>query len=258
VISDRDRPAEGRIFVNVEIKNQSSTMETLAHDSRDDKKTAHIATRKSRHPLEPIETISEIWFGLVMVLTFTCSISVNSAGREEVRTLLIGALGCNLAWGIIDGFMHLVGCFVERDTAIAKLRAVRHNSDLGAVHRVIADALPPVLASVLSPVEFEVMRQKLNQLPPPPRRSTLAAKDWLGAAVVFLAVFLSTFPVAIPFLFISNVRLALRLSNTVAVGMLFLTGYAFGIYTDHRPWRTGLCVAILGSLLVGIAVVLGG
>ena len=61
------------------------------------------------------------------------------------------------------------------------------------------------------------MRQKLNQLPPPPRRSTLAAKDWLGAAVVFLAVFLSTFPVAIPFLFISNVRLALRLSNTVAV-----------------------------------------
>jgi hypothetical protein len=44
-------------------------------------------------------------------------ISVNSAGREEVRTLLIGARR-NLAWGIIDGFMHLVGCFVEESTAI--------------------------------------------------------------------------------------------------------------------------------------------
>jgi VIT1/CCC1 family predicted Fe2+/Mn2+ transporter len=205
-----------------------------------------------------METISEIWFGLIMVLTFTCSISVNSAGREEVRTLLIGALGCNLAWGIIDSFMHLVGCFVERGTAIAKLRAIRHTSDLGTAHQVIADALPPVLASVLSPVEFEVMRQKLNQVPPPPRRSNLTGRDWLGAVAVFLAVFLSTFPVVIPFLFIGNVRMALRLSNAVAVVMLFLTGYAFGIYADHSPWRMGLFVAILGSLLVGIAVVLGG
>jgi len=238
--------------------NQRSTMQTVAHDNRVNNKTAHIATRKSTHPLEPIETISEIWFGLIMVLTFTCSLSVKAAGREEVRTLLIGALGCNLAWGIIDGFMHLVGCFAERSTAIAKLRAVRHTSDLSAVHRVIADALPPVLASVLSPAEFEVMRQKLNLLPPPPRRSALTAKDWLGAAAVFLTVYLSTFPVAIPFLFIGNVQLALRLSNAVAVVMLFLTGYAFGIYTDHSPWRMGLWVAVLGSLLVGIAVVLGG
>ena len=105
-----------------------------------------------------------------------------------------------------------------------------------------------MLASVLSPVEFEVMRQKLNRLPPPPTRSTLSMRDWLGSAAVFLAVFLSTFPVAIPFLFISNVRLALRLSNSVAVGMLFLAGYAFGVYTDHRPWRTGLGMAIIGSL----------
>lgn len=238
--------------------NQQSTGERVVQDNREDNKTAYIATGKSKHPLEPIETISEIWFGLVMVLTFTCSLSVNSAGREEVRTLLIAALGCNLAWGMIDGFMHLVGCFVERGTAIAKLRAIRHAPDSSAAHRVIADALPPVLASVLSPVEFEVMRQKLNQLPPPPRRSTLTTKDWLGAAAVFMAVFLSTFPVAIPFLFIDNVRVALRLSNAVAVVMLFLTGYAFGIYADHRPWRMGLWVAILGSLLVGIAVVLGG
>ena len=37
-----------------------------------------------------------------MVLTFTGSLSVAEAGRDDVRTMLIGALGCNLAWGIID------------------------------------------------------------------------------------------------------------------------------------------------------------
>ena len=233
-------------------------MEIAVGGHRELNPITHIATQTSKRALEPVERISEIWFGLIMVLTFTCSISVNSAGRQEVRTLLIGAVGCNLAWGIIDSFMYLLGCFVERGTAIAKLRAVRSAPDPGAAYRVIADALPPALASVLSPEEFEVMRQKLNQLPEPPKRPTLRKKDWLGATAVFLAVFLSTFPVVIPFLFITNVRLALRLSNGVALLMLFLTGYAFGLYADDRPWRMGLWTAILGSALVGIAVVLVG
>jgi VIT1/CCC1 family predicted Fe2+/Mn2+ transporter len=183
---------------------------------------------------------------------------VTTAGRQEVHTLLLGALGCNLAWGVIDGCMYLIGCFVERGNSIAKLRAIRHAPDADAAHRVIADAMPPVLASVLSPIELEVMRQKLNQLPEPPSRSTLTAKDWLGAAAVFLAVFLATFPVVIPFLLIDNVKLALRLSNGVAVVMLFLAGYAFGLYADHHPWRMGIGMAILGSVLVGVAIVLGG
>jgi hypothetical protein len=220
--------------------------------------TTHVATRTSKRALEPVERISEIWFGLIMVLTFTCSISVNQAGRQEVRTLLVGAVGCNLAWGIIDSFMYLLACFVQRGTAIARLRAVHNASDPGAARRVIADALPPALASVLSPEEFEVMRQKLNQLQEPPRRPTLTKKDWLGAGAVFLAVFLSTLPVVIPFLFVNNVKLALRLSNGVALLMLFLTGYVFGLYADHHPWRMGLGMAVLGSVLVGIAVVLGG
>jgi VIT1/CCC1 family predicted Fe2+/Mn2+ transporter len=102
------------------------------------------------------------------------------------------------------------------------------------------------------------MRRKLNQLQEPPRRPSLTKKDWMGAGAVFLAVFLSTFPVVIPFLFINNVRLALRLSNGVALLMLFLTGYAFGLYADHHPWKMGLGMAVLGSVLVGIAIVLGG
>lgn len=38
--------------------------------------------------LERPERISEALFGLIMVLTFTCTISVSQAGRQEVRVLL--------------------------------------------------------------------------------------------------------------------------------------------------------------------------
>jgi hypothetical protein len=226
--------------------------------NRERKQTSGAATRKSKPALEPMETISEIWFGLLMVLTFTCSLSVNGAGREEVRTLLIAALGCNLAWGIIDGVMHLVRRFAERGTAIAKLRAVHYAPNPEAAYRVISESLPPLLASVLSPEDLEVMRRKLNQLPDPPALSIATKRDCLGAAAVFLAVFLTTFPVAIPFLFISKVRLAMRLSNSIAVVMLFLTGYAFGFYAHQRPWKMGICMAVIGGGLVAVSVALGG
>jgi VIT1/CCC1 family predicted Fe2+/Mn2+ transporter len=75
---------------------------------------------------------------------------------------------------------------------------------------------------------------------------------------VFLWVFLSTFTVVIPFLLVSDAKLALRLSNGVAILLLFLTGYAFGRHAGRRPWLAGIAVVILGSSLVGIAIALGG
>src|SRR6201993_2216072 len=113
-----------------------------------------------RRILEPMERITEVLFALIMVLTFTCSFGVAGA-----RTMLIGALGCNLAWGIIDAVFYLMGCFSSQGRGILQLKAVRTLSDAGAAHRVIADALPPRVASVLSPAELEEIRQKLNQLP---------------------------------------------------------------------------------------------
>src|SRR5437016_10215941 len=97
--------------------------------------------RSSKRVLDPIDRVSEVLFGLIMVLTFTCSLSVAEAGRDEIRTMLIGALGCNLAWGIIDAVFYLMGCFSSQGRGILQLKAVRTLSDAGAAHRVITDAL---------------------------------------------------------------------------------------------------------------------
>ena len=84
---------------------------------------------KSRRVLEPDERIAEVLFGLIMVLTFTGSLSVAEADRADVRTMLIGALGCNLAWGIIDAVLYLMGSLSEKGTGLLTFRAVRKATD---------------------------------------------------------------------------------------------------------------------------------
>src|SRR5213596_4355515 len=101
----------------------------------------------SRRVLEPIDRVSEVLFGLIMVLTFTGSLSVAEAGRDDVRTMLIGALGCNIAWGIIDGILYLMDCLSERAWDLRALRAARNATAPEDAHRVIAEALPPVVAA---------------------------------------------------------------------------------------------------------------
>ena len=212
----------------------------------------------SKRFLDPIDRVSEVLFGLIMVLTFTGSLSVAEAGRAEVRTMLLGALGCNLAWGIIDGVFYLMSCLAETGRGLLTLRAVRQAADPQTAQRLVAGALPPLVAAILKPAELETIRQRLKELPEPPARPRLPKEAWLGAAGVFLLVFLSTFPVVIPFLLMQNAKLALRISNAIAIVMLFVTGWAFGRITSRRPWVMGISMVILGVILVGITMALGG
>jgi len=130
--------------------------------------------------LEPIERISEVLFGIIMVMTFTGSLSVAEAGREDVRTMLITALGCNLAWGLIDAIMYLMACLSVQADNIRKLLAVRRAADPQAAYRVILAAVPRIVAPALQAPELEKMRLHLVSLPEPPARPRLSGRDCLA------------------------------------------------------------------------------
>jgi VIT1/CCC1 family predicted Fe2+/Mn2+ transporter len=208
--------------------------------------------------LEPDERIAEVLFGLIMVLTFTGSLSIAEAGREDVRTMLTGALGCNLVWGIIDGLLYLMGCLSARSRTIRSWRRLQKAQNSADAQRILAEALPPAVAATLGPPEYELMWQKLLKLPEPPTRPGLRKNEWLGALAVALWVMVTTFPVGLPFLFINDVLRAMRVSNSIAIVLLFLAGYAFGRVTGYHPWWTGLGMVVLGLILVALTIALGG
>ncbi len=217
-------------------------------------------TRKERQErvLDPIARVSEVLFGLIMALTFTGTLSAATAGREELREMLVGVIGCNIAWGIVDAVMFLMSSLTERGHDILMLRAVQSATSPDAAHEVIAGVFPPLITSILTRDDLEKMRRGLAQLPTIPASPSLNRADWTGALAVFLLVFLSTFPIVIPFLVFRNVRFALRMSNLVALVMLFLTGFWLARHGGHSPFWTGLSMMMLGVVLVGITIALGG
>jgi VIT1/CCC1 family predicted Fe2+/Mn2+ transporter len=211
-----------------------------------------------KNVLDPMERISEVLFGTIMALTFTCTLGIATADDIQVRTMLFGALGCNLAWGIIDAGVYLLARVNNLASKFRILRAVQEAPDLAAAQRIIADALPPVLASVVPSEQLELMRQKLRQLPQQQEQPRLTRNDWMGAVGLCVLSFLSVFPIAIPFIFIGDARWALRISNVVAIAMLFVCGYAFGYRSGLRPWVAGLSMVAIGGVFVGVAIALGG
>jgi VIT1/CCC1 family predicted Fe2+/Mn2+ transporter len=62
----------------------------------------------------------------------------------------------------------------------------------------------------------------------------------------------------IPFLFMRSAGPALRVSNAIAIVMLFVLGFSFGRNTARNPWATCLFMVVLGGLLVALTKALGG
>lgn len=213
---------------------------------------------KRRRVLEPTERYSEILFGLIMVLTFTGSLSAASSAREEVRTMLVGAIGCNLAWGIVDAIMYVMNSLAERGRGLLTYRALREARSPDVGRRIVGDVLPPVVAGVLEPGELDSMARRIAALPEPRGFASLSRKDLLQALAVFLLVFLSTFPVVIPFILMRDAVRALRVSNAIAIGLLFYGGFEYARYAGFRRWRTGFAMVAIGVALVALTIALGG
>jgi len=208
--------------------------------------------------LSPIDRYSEILFGLIMALGFTCTLSVAQAGAAEVRTMLYAALGCNTAWGIVDAIMYVLENLSERGRGLGLLRRLRSARHPEAANRAIREGLPDVLDEVLQPTDVDVLRQRLLAIPAGHTRLRITGDDLRGAVGVALLVISSTLPVALPFVLFDDPARALRASNAVANLLLFAIGWQLGRYIGVRPITMASAMVGVGLVCVGLTVALGG
>ena len=215
-------------------------------------------TKIERHRLlDPIDRISEILFGLIMAVTIVGSLSIATAGREEVRTVMWAALGCNLAWGLVDSVMFVVRTATERTRNRVLARSIAA-ADADAGRHLVAQALPEHIAAVVGPEEIEAMRRRLLAAKGEVR-AVLVPRDFLEAFGIFVMVVVATFPVAAPFLLFADAATAMHVSQVVTLVMLFIAGFALARHAGYnRPTRAGIAMAVFGAVLVAIVKALGG
>ena len=224
----------------------------------------NVIEEELREPvLSPVERISEMLFGLFMALTFVGAVSAATSGREEVRTMFAAALGCNLAWGLVDAVMYLVRTVTDRGRSLALIREVQSAPDAQAgcrliERRLIERCLSRHAEGLVSALEIEAIRTRIVALTSVPARPTLGRDDLLAGLAIFLIVVTATLPVVLPFVLIDDVDTAKNVSRAIALAMLFFGGVALGRHAGYGGWKAGLTMMGLGTGLVIAIKALGG
>ena len=212
--------------------------------------------------LKPSESLTEVVAGLIVVLSFTLAASVLSGGGQEgARAALLGAIGCNAAWGIIDAVFYMMAGAFDRNRHLRIARTIASAPDEAAALAAVRGELDPYLASVTRPEDREQLYRSVRNLLAHgrlPRRTGLMLDDVMGAIEVFCIVLAASLPAVLPLLLIDHPWLALRISNLLVVGLLFVVGYHWAKYVDASPWPAGLALMGLGLALVAVAILLGG
>ena len=99
---------------------------------------------------------------------------------------MLAALGCNLAWGLVDAVMYLIHTLTDR-TRNRNLAKDVIGAEPASARRLIEQALPAHLSAITGPDEIEGMRQRLLALMPS-RGATLGREVYLAAVGIFLLV----------------------------------------------------------------------
>jgi hypothetical protein len=213
-----------------------------------------------RTHLGPADFLGEILFGLIMALGFTGAVRL---GHEEAdsRALFTGILGCNIAWAVVDGVMYALTELFERGRRARIGRdALAAPNDEEALRHVRGELDDP-LERLTTPEQRDQLYRgilanlRLKGVEP----CRLRRPDVMGGVAVALVILVCTLPIVAPFLvFKDNPETAARVSNAVALSLLFLLGTWWGRVVGLGAIKIGLGLTTIGLVLVGVTMALGG
>jgi VIT1/CCC1 family predicted Fe2+/Mn2+ transporter len=167
-------------------------------------------------------------------------------------------LGGNIAWGLVDAAIYILTFLTEKGHDRIILNFIRKTAQFQTAREYIADHLPPLIRHTLNKESLENIRKALIELPESSLKVYVTIKEIKKAIGIFLLMVIATFPVAMPFSMIRNVRLALHISNLLAIILMIICGWLLAKYSGFNKIIMSTAMALLGFAMVGITILLGG
>ncbi|ANL71748.1 hypothetical protein AMC83_CH01756 [Rhizobium phaseoli] len=212
--------------------------------------------------IDPGDALGEVLFGLIMALTLTVgSRLVFEEEGLDVHELIVATIGCNVAWGIIDAVLFVLGTTFYKSRRLRLFRQIKAAGNESEALTVLANEFPIKKAPFSAKAaDTDALYRSLLTLTrrADPVKVSLSEGDLSAAIAVFLLVSATAIPAVLPFFLLEDAHLALRVSNLFLIMLLFVTGYAWAKFSGSRPLQAGMTMTCLGLLLVAIAIALGG
>ena len=219
--------------------------------------------------LYPIDSLSESFFSIMIVLIFTLAYRLFSISENTAQSLpthyslkiFIASLGAVIAWGIIDGVIYAVLSLFEREETNRFIRdaiaAATEQEKIEVVEEELEDILAPMLEEAQKETVYRAIARGLKT--PENKPAELTREDLLAGVSHLIIAVIAVIPSLLPLLvFYNNAATAVRWSTLVSILMLFITGLRWGKYTGTNPLRTGLIISLAAILLALLAILLGG
>ncbi|GDY16355.1 hypothetical protein LBMAG54_12110 [Nitrosopumilaceae archaeon] len=210
------------------------------------------------------DRLAEIMCGVIMVLVMIgyLRLSLTSGDYIEMKkTLILIPLGCNAAWGIIDGILYVLINLIKRGKIYRLSQSVKFKKDQEDAHISIEDDLSSAVGDSLKKEDIEEISDEILKRVDPiiiEKPEWVTKKDLFVVLLTFVLVVSTAIPLLIPFMILDDLMLAIRLSFVIGLGMLFFIGYTWGKYASRNKIRSGIAMMIIGVVVVGITMVLGG
>jgi len=211
--------------------------------------------------LDPSDSLAELLFGMIMALSLTAGARLLAQrGAIDPHELIGAMIGCNIAWGVIDAVLYLIGSLFNRNRRVdfvRRLRLARTEADaMAAITREFGledePALSPGDRAAFHRVVLDILRRASAE------RVRLRAQDLQAAIAIVVLVSLTAIPGVLPLLVIDDGLAALRWANGIQTVLLFLIGFRWARFSSANPWVTGLAIVALALSMVLVSVLLGG
>jgi len=207
--------------------------------------------------LSPFERGAEIIFGILMAVSVTAAFEITAETGLDVRALMLAALGCNLAWGLIDGVIYLLQVQFERHRVHRMALELRAIQSEDTFRERVAAEVPPLVAQAMTADSFDYLRRAVQGYAKA-RPDYWGWRELAAAGLICALVFGSTFPLVLPFMLLEEPQRALQVSKAISVAMLFVLGWKLGRWSGASPFWSGVLLATGGVVLAVVCIALGG
>ena len=216
--------------------------------------------------LSPSDRLTEIITGIIMTTAVIGATRIGiGSGHTDFLIIFSAAMGCDIAWGLVDGVLYIFGELTDRGRHVQLLKNLKSIQDETTAIELVVKKIEEELDSPILQHFSRDDKVRISQgvvkfsTKITPENVHVSKKDVFGGITIFFLDVCAGLVLLIPFFILPNqMVIATRISMVIALILLFLIGYKWAKITNRPKVQTGLIMMFLAIAIDVIVIILGG